>query len=152
MTKLKFVAPLLFLGILVLVGAGCGGNGDTSVVIPKLDVAGQDIQDVPRYPGSVRVYSAPMYGIPDAVTVVYVTSASIDTVADFYEAQLPANGWESELTAEIMEELGLTCRMYVGQTVMKENWEVFVLVGDSSDYSGYTEANISFRELTEQEH
>lgn len=148
MTKSKFILPVLLLGILVLIGAGCGGDDTTSVVIPKLDVAGEDIQDIPRYPGSVRVYYAPMPGIPNAIIVVYVTSASIDTVADFYETELPAKGWESESSAELMEEFGLTY-MYVGQTVVKEDWDAFVLVRDSSDYSGYTEVNISFRERAE---
>jgi len=148
MRKTLIFVPILLLGVLILVGAGCGDGGTTSVVIPKLDVAGEDIQDVPRYPGSVRVYYAPMPGIPNAITVVYVTSATIDTVADFYETELPAKGWESESSAEMMEEFGLT-RMYVGQTVIKEGREIFVLVRDSSDYSGYTEVNISFRETAE---
>jgi len=148
MRKIIVFIPILLLTALILVGAGCGGDGTTSVAIPKLDVAGGDIQDVPRYPGSVRVYHAPMYGIPNAIVVVYVTSASIDTVSDFYETQLPANGWKSESSAEIMEEFGLTY-MYVGQTATKDGQEIFVLVRDSSDYSGYTEVNISFRELTE---
>ncbi len=156
MTKLKFIVPILLLGVLILVGAGCGGGesavpdgrGGITTWVPKSDVVGEDISDVPRYPGSVRVYYAPMPEIPDAIIVVYVTSASIDTVADFYETQLPANGWESELPAEMMKEFGLT-HMYVGQTVTKEGREIFVLVRDSSDYSGYTEINISFREQAE---
>jgi len=144
MRKIITFIPILLLTALILIGAGCG-DGDATIKIPASDVSGEDISDVSRYPGSVRVYYAPMPGIPNYMTAIYVTSASIETVSDFYETQLPANGWESELSAEMMEEFGLTY-MYVGQTLMKGGREIFVLVQDSSDYSGYTEINIAFRE------
>ena len=150
MAKSKFILPVLFLGILVLIGAGCGG-GEPAVQdegsgiasgVPTSDVAGENIQDVPRYPGSVRVYYGP---VPNTnfIVVEYLTSASIDTVRDFYEAQLPTDGWVSPTDEETMQMFGLTHR-YVGQTVEKDGEQTVVLVRSSSDYSGYTNINITF--------
>ena len=79
---------------------------------------------------------------PDLIAIVYSTSASVDTVSDFYETQLPANGWESPLDAEMMEEFGLTYR-YVGQGLLKEGRQTIVLVGASEEYSGYTDISIT---------
>ncbi|TET84034.1 MAG: hypothetical protein E3J36_02475 [Candidatus Nealsonbacteria bacterium] len=141
MIKLKFAVPILLLAVLVLVGAGCGGDGVTPEA-PTSDVAGQDISDIPRYPGSVRIHYGPVSMDPDVIVIVYLTSESVDTVADFYETQLPANGWESLLDAETMEEFGLTYR-YVGQGLLKEGRQTIVLVRASEDYSGYTDINIT---------
>ncbi len=146
MRKTSLIVLILLLAAIALISGGCVGVKE--VQTPKLDVAGEDIQDVPRYPGSARIYYGPMPGIPNAITVVYVTSASIDTVADFYETELPVNGWKSEVPDEVMAQSGLVYR-YVGQTVIKERQEVFIFVQDSPDYSGYTEINISFREQAE---
>ena len=55
---------------------------------PTSDVAGEDISDVPRYPGSVRTAY-----LGDGTMLWYVTSASVDEVLAFYEKELPANGW-----------------------------------------------------------
>jgi len=149
MTKLKFIVPILLLGILVLVETGCVGgipdrdSGSTFVeTVPTSDIAGEEISDIPRYPGSVRIYYGP---IPNTNIIVteYLTSASIDTVSDFYEAQLPANGWVSPTDEELMKEFGLTYG-YVGQGVEKGEYQTIVLVRDSSDYSEYTNINITF--------
>jgi hypothetical protein len=147
MDKLKFIIPLL--AVLVLVGAGCGGgildgggDGAPEETVPILDVAGEDISDVPRYTGSVRIYYGPVPNT-DIVVIEYLTSAGIDTVSDFYEAQLPANGWTSPTDEEMMKEFGLTY-VFVGQGVEKGEYQTIVLVRDSSDYSGYTNINITF--------
>ena len=103
MRKIILIITILFLASLVLIGGGCGKteNGDNGVTpkgggekVPTSDVAGKDISDVPRYPGSARVYYGPVSDT-GIIVVEYSTSASIDTVSDFYEAQLPANGWVS---------------------------------------------------------
>ena len=115
--KIIFISTLLLV-TLVLSGAACGkketgeggavpsgGIGGTSKA-PTSDVAGQDISDIPRYTGSVRIFHGSVPGVTDSRTVVYLTSASIDTVSDFYEAQLPANGWVSPIDEEMMREFG----------------------------------------------
>lgn len=140
MNKLKFVIPLLTLMALFLMGAGCGGDGSPGA--PTTDVSGENIPDVPRYPGSVRVYYGPVPGT-DIVVVEYLTSASIETVSDFYEARLPADGWKLPSGEEMMEGLGLNY-IYVGQGLLKEGQQTIVLVRDSTDYSGYTNINITF--------
>jgi len=58
---------------------------------PTSDVPGEDIPDVPRYPGSVRTDYLSVGGMTE---VSYITSASFDEVVDFYEEKLPANGWD----------------------------------------------------------
>lgn len=145
MNKLKFVMPFLFLMALVLMGAGCGGGGGTSggtSGVPTADVSGEDIPDVSRYPGSVRIYYGPVPGT-EMVVVEYLTSASIETVSDFYEAQLPADGWQLPGGEEMIEGLGLNY-IYVGQGLVKEGQQTIVLVRDSTDYPGYTDINITF--------
>lgn len=151
MRKIILIIAILFIASLVLIGGGCGKteNGDKDVTpkgggekVPTSDVAGKDISDVPRYPGSARVYYGPVSDT-GIIVVEYSTSASIDTVSDFYEAQLPANGWVSPTDEEMMKEFGLTYR-YVGQGVEKGEQQTIVLVRDSSDYSGYTNINITF--------
>ncbi len=150
MRKTAVLIPILLLAVLALIGAGCGGgepavsDGDNGITsgVPTSDVAGKDIQDVPRYPGSARVYYGP---VPNTnfIVVEYLTSAGVDTVMDFYEAQLPTDGWISPIDEEAMQMFGLTYR-YVGQTVEKDGQQTVVLVRDSSDYSGYTNINITF--------
>ena len=144
----KNLAIVIFFGVL-LVLTGCvggipgGGGGSASgETVPTSDIAGEEISDVPRYPGSVRVYYGP---VPNTNIIVteYLTSAGIDTVSDFYEAQLPANGWVSPTDEELMKEFGLTY-IYVGQGVEKGEHQTIVLVRDSSDYSEYTNINITF--------
>jgi hypothetical protein len=140
MDKLKFVIPFLVLTTLVLVGAGCGGDGTPGV--PTTDVSGEDIPDVSRYPGSVRIYYGPVPGT-DVVVVEYLTSASIETVSDFYEAQLPADGWQLPGGEEMIEGLDLAY-IYVGQGLVKKGQQTIVLVRESTDYPGYTNINITF--------
>ena len=150
MSKKAIFVPVLLLGVLVLVGAGCGGGepavpgggGSVTPGVPKLDVAGEDISDVPRYPGSIRVYYGPVSDT-GIIVVEYLTSASVDTVMNFYEAQLPTDGWVSPIDEEEMQMFGLSYR-YAGQGVEKGEQQTIVLVRDSSDYSGYTNINITF--------
>lgn len=146
MTKLESVLPILFLSILVLVGAGCGqstlptdGSGSQA---PVSDVAGQDISGVPRYPGAVRIsYGYAPYA--ENITIVeYLASASVDAVSDFYEMRLAANGWVSPVDEETMQMLGLSYK-YVGQALEKGNQQVFILIGESEEYSGHTLINIT---------
>ena len=54
------------------------------------DVAGEDIVDVPRYPGAVRTSCEIA---PQETFVQYLASADAVAVASFYADQLPTNGW-----------------------------------------------------------
>jgi hypothetical protein len=146
MKKIVIIAVLIVvigIGAWILFGRGTPSPVGTIGGIPTSDVIGEDISDVPRYPGSVRIHYGTVPGVTDVVIVVYLTSANIDTVSDFYEKQLPANGWVSPMDEETMQMFGLTYK-YVEQAVKKGEREIIVMVSPSADYSGYTEVNISF--------
>jgi len=124
------------------VAPGGGGAG-----APISDVAGKDISDVPRYPGSVRIYYGSIPGEKNVTTVAYLATASIDIVSNFYETQLPENGWKSPIDEQTMKEMmqmsGLTYR-YVGQILEKGEEQMVILIAETSDYPGYTEISITF--------
>lgn len=109
----------------------------TTAGTPTVDVAGQDISDIPRYTGSVMiVYGEDVMGtIPGTVVVAYLTSASIDTVLDFYQTQLPANGWT-------VIDMGEVSKMPLAMKGGRGS--VVVTITASEDYSGYTDINIVF--------
>lgn len=147
------ILVLAIIGIIFISGCtqhedkGSGGVAEGSPRTqqpPTLDVGGEDISDIPRYTGSVRIFYGSVPGVSGSIIVEYLTSASADTVADFYEEQLPANGWESPLDTETMRQFGLTYR-YVGQAVEKEGRGIVVItLTDSEEYPGYTDINIVF--------
>jgi len=70
---------------------------------PVLDIAGEDILDVPRFPNSIRttyskmvdwsIYSKRDDWAATILTIDYITSASIDEVTMFYKEKLPINNW-----------------------------------------------------------
>jgi len=93
---------------------------------PTSDVAGEDISDVPRYPGSVRTGSLRTEWM---MTVEYITSASLDEVLDFYEKELPANGW-TDLTGRLPVD---EATIAIGAS--KENRQLMVQPSRSEDYS-----------------
>ncbi len=109
----------------------------TTAGTPTVDVAGQDISDIPRYTGSVMIfYGEDVIGtIPGTIVVAYLTSASIDTVLDFYQTQLPANGWT-------VFDMGEVSKMPAA--IKGGRGSVVVTITASEDYSGYTDINIVF--------
>ncbi len=146
--KMKKIVIIVIV-ILVLIGAWALLNGQKGVDepvtlgVPTSDVAGEDISDIPRYPRSVRIHYGTIPGAEDMLVVVYLTPINVDTVANFYETQLPANGWETPLGAEIIEELNLPYT-YVEQGLLKGEQQAIVLVRNSEEYSGYTDINITY--------
>lgn len=96
---------------------------------PTSDVVGEDIPDVPRYPGSIRTgYSIVVE--TGLTTIGYVTSSSVDEVVDFYERELPANGWE------ILDKFPIEGTVWL--TAHKDEIVVKVISGPSDEYIGYT--------------
>jgi len=59
------------------------------------DVPGRDIEDVPRYPGSVRVLSGDERGRA-AQMAVYSGPGSAETAALFYYARMRTLGWQAD--------------------------------------------------------
>lgn len=61
----------------------------------EADAPGRDLQDVPRYPGSVRVLSADERGRVGQM-VVYTGPGSPDAAALFYDARMRTMGWQAD--------------------------------------------------------
>lgn len=68
--------------------------GNQTALIPAMDVPGEDIVDLPRYPGAVRVEYRQSTAEQLLLTEVeYVVAAPLDTVRDFYREIFYAQGW-----------------------------------------------------------
>lgn len=58
--------------------------------LPEEDVAGEDISDIPRYPGATRIsYES----TPQSLTLGYLAHVGITEVADFYAGEMSKDGW-----------------------------------------------------------
>ncbi len=102
--------------------------------LPKEDVEGEDLIDVPRFSGSIRIAYEPY---SESVSIAYLTSANITTVTEFYAVKLPTNGWALEgMTAE-----GKKTEIYA--TKMKRGF-VTINIENSKDYNGYVNIEVVF--------
>ena len=128
-------------------------EGEQSGDKPTSDVPGRDLPDIPRYPGSVRSMYGTLVGMPDAgFYIMYDAPGSAKEVQDFYEAQLPANGWESSVSVEKMEEnreyyesIGMKSYRFIESELTKGNQTMSISIGlGGSDYPGYTDVIIVF--------
>ncbi len=61
----------------------------------QADAPGRDIEDVPRYPGTVRLISSDERGKPGQIAV-YAGTGSPEAAAMFYEARMHTLGWQSD--------------------------------------------------------
>lgn len=62
---------------------------------PPRDAPGEDIADMPRFPGSVRVsHSVSRQGDSDVTELVYVADAGVDDVRSFYRRSFRELDWE----------------------------------------------------------
>ena len=104
---------------------------------PTLDVEGKDILDLPRYPGSVRTsYWRMDFGDGgEAITVTYITSATISEVLKFYQEKLPANSW-TDITEMQMED----AFWLMGY---REGVNAKVSINPDTFYVGYTSIGIT---------
>jgi len=102
--------------------------------LPKEDVEGEDLIDVPRFSGSIRITYE---NYSESVSIKYLTSANITTVTEFYAVKLPTNGWTLEgMTAE-----GKKTEIYA--TKMKRGI-VTINIGNSNEYNGYVNIEVVF--------
>jgi hypothetical protein len=89
-------------------------QASTASVVPKLDVPGEDIADLPRYPGSTRVeYRQTTEEYLVSTEVEYVMAAEVGAVHDFYREVFHAEEWT-------VADLGF----YQGE------WTFFVIIAD----------------------
>jgi len=115
---------------------------------PTADEPGRDLPGVPRYPGSIRGMYGTIPGFPDSgFYIMYDAPGSVEEVMDFYEAQLPANGWESSVSAEEVEEfwtLYPKSYRFIETLLTRGKQEMVIQVGlAGSDYPGYTDVIIT---------
>lgn len=102
--------------------------------LPKEDVEGEDLKDVPRFAGSIRTTYE---NYSESVSIEYLTSANITTVTEHYATELPAKGWTLE---------GMTVddnKTAIYATKMKWGF-VTVNIEKSTYYDGYTHIDVLF--------
>lgn len=63
-----------------------------SLVMPKEDVEGQDLQDIPRYPNSIRSYYYKSES-SDLYILEYFAQDLSSKIVDFYKKTLAEKGW-----------------------------------------------------------
>lgn len=99
------------------------------------DVEGSDIEDVPRYPGSVRVdYVRHETDTEIEISIKYVAEATFDEAMEFYEEALPDNGWTIQETVHADDQGGIKANK--GSKIVLIRWET------NSDYEGYLDIEI----------
>ncbi len=119
--------------VISIVAAKSKGDLAKELAPPKDDVDGEDLADVPRFTGSIRI----TYENYSDVSIKYLTSANITVVTDFYASELPAKGWKLE---------GMTAsdkKAEIYATKMKRGF-VTVNIENSKDYDGYTSIEVLF--------
>jgi hypothetical protein len=98
----------------------------------RKDADGTDIDDVPRYPGTVRVLSAEERGMPQRMAV-YDGPGSPETAEMFYRARMRTLGWEEDTTfAEIAKKEGKRALKYGN----KKGHEVIIDLSDAENGQG----------------
>lgn len=118
---------------------GSEGTGDTTDTAeetasekspPQSDVDGSDIEDVPRYPGSVRTeYSRVESESEIQIYNLYIAEATFEDVKEFYEETLPDNGWTVEQAIQTNDG---------GQIIAaKDSKTITIGFENDSDYEGY---------------
>jgi hypothetical protein len=98
------------------------------------DVAGVDIPDVPRYLGSIR-YN----------TGTYYTSDNVNTVANWYETEVPSYGWEN-ISITPWEEGAFEGDLKLTASI--DSKSLFMTIARSSVYEGYTIIGIGITPYT----
>lgn len=60
-------------------------------MIPKRDLAGEDLPDIPRPPQGVRLAGG---GLAKSKLFVYTSPVSLEEVKEFYDEEMPYYGWD----------------------------------------------------------
>lgn len=104
---------------------------------PKDDVEGEDLAEIPRFPGSIRITYESSVSVSVSVSIEYLTPANMTTVTEFYASELLARGW----AIEGMTFSGNKTEIYA--TKPKGGF-VTVNIENSKDYDGYTNIELLF--------
>jgi hypothetical protein len=106
------------------------------------DAPGRDLEDVPRYPGTVRVLSADERGKPGQMVVYSSGTGSPDSAAMFYDARMRTLGWQSDPQfAKTAREQGLKSRRFLNG----KGHEVVVDLSDADRGQGLTVTAIQLK-------
>ncbi|MBM3143166.1 MAG: hypothetical protein FJ005_09055 [Chloroflexi bacterium] len=98
------------------------------------DVAGEDIADIPRYPGATRIsYES----TPQGLTLEYLAHAGIPEVADFYAGRMSSDGWSLQ-AMETEEENTKISSVKIGRGFAAIN------IKPDDVFKGYTNIEIAF--------
>jgi hypothetical protein len=63
--------------------------------LPAADVAGEDVADLPRFPGAIRMlFALETQGATAVTSLAYTASAGVDEVRSFYRRAFREHGWE----------------------------------------------------------
>ncbi len=71
-------------------------------MIPKTDLPGEDLPEIPRPPEGLRLLGA---GPPKEKLLVYTSPVSVGEVKEFYDAQMPSYGWYETQEASLDDML-----------------------------------------------
>ena len=105
------------------------------------DAEGFDLEQVPRYPGTVRVLSAEERGVSQRI-VVYDGAGSPETAAMFYRARMRTLGWQEDDTfARLAERQGKQALKFAS----KDGHEVVIDLSAASAGQGVTICAIQMR-------
>lgn len=112
-----------------------GGDGGEAEGPPTTDVEGEDIPDVPRYPGSVRVgYFSVEDSSGKGATIGYIAEATPEEVESFYGEKMPSEGWTRVLK---MQQGGGTATEWE-----KGDRTTHISFAPHSSYEGYVEITV----------
>lgn len=94
---------------------------------PTQDALGADIPDVPRYPGSIRAWGGP-------TSAGHYTSTDVNTVANWYETELPSYDWGNiSITPWVEGAFEGDLKL----TASKDSKSLSMTIAKSSVYEGY---------------
>lgn len=112
------------------------GETETEEAPPQSDVQGSDIEDVPRYPDSVRIlYAVDSSTSPPTTGIRYTTEATFEEVYAFYESALEDEGWRIRQRKNAKDGGFVAVK---GSTRVVIGWE------PNSDYEGYLDIIIAY--------
>jgi len=112
---------------------------------PTQDVEGEDLEDVPRYPDSVLTsYDTGEWTENDeeylAAILHYLAEEDAETIADWYESELPDYGWNIQVAGEDNGEHYIYAE--------DEPFGLGIIIESSDDYEGYSEIEINYGDFT----
>lgn len=104
-------------------------------VPPESDVEGEDLEDVPRFPGSVRTqYTYLEKGDERGAEIGYLAEAACGEVLDYYESRLPDRGWTVRFRARQEGERQIGAE--------KEGETLWIVCGSSEEHEGHVDVMV----------